>query len=71
MIDYGIRILFLSGIIAAVTAFLLFLAVRQLLVTPIRRVVEHMTAYAAAPRTRGGSSSRRPRCARCGRPRWR
>lgn len=49
MIDYGLRILFLSGIIAAVTAFLLFLAVRQLLVAPIRRVVEHMSAYAAAP----------------------
>ncbi|MCL4189425.1 MAG: HAMP domain-containing histidine kinase [Rhodobacteraceae bacterium] len=49
MVDYGVRILFLSGIIAAVTAFLLFLAVRQLLVTPIRRVVEHMSAYAAAP----------------------
>jgi signal transduction histidine kinase len=49
MIDYGIRILVLSGIIAAMTAFLLFVAVRRLLVAPIRRVVQHMTDYAAAP----------------------
>ncbi len=49
MIAYGLRILVLSGIIAVVTAFLLFVAVRRLLVAPIRRVVQHMTAYAAAP----------------------
>ena len=49
MIDYGLRILYLSGIIAAITALLLFLAVQRLLVAPIRRVVSHMTAYAEAP----------------------
>src|SRR5690606_16920665 len=49
MIDYGLRILGLSAMISAVTAFLLFLAVRRLLVTPIRRVVRNMTAYADAP----------------------
>ncbi len=49
MIDYGLRILALSALISVVTAFLLFLAVRRLLVVPIRRVVQHMQAYAEAP----------------------
>jgi signal transduction histidine kinase len=49
MVDYGLRILALSAVISVVTAFLLFLAVRRLLVTPIRRVVAHMSAYAEAP----------------------
>jgi signal transduction histidine kinase len=49
MIDYGLRILFLSALISVVTAFLLFLAVQRLLVGPIRRVVLHMQAYAEAP----------------------
>ena len=46
MIDYGLRILGLSAVISVVTAVLLFLAVRRLLVIPIRRVVRHMAAYA-------------------------
>ena len=49
MIDYGLRILGLSALISFVTAALLFLAVRRLLVTPIRRVVNHMSVYAEAP----------------------
>lgn len=49
MIEYGLRILFLSALISVVTAFLLFLAVQRLLVGPIRRVVRHMQAYAEAP----------------------
>lgn len=49
MVEYGIRILFLSALISIVTAFLLFLAVQRLLVVPIRRVVRHMQAYALAP----------------------
>ena len=49
MIDYGIRILALSAVISAVTAFLLFLAVRRLFVSPIRRVVRAMSLYADAP----------------------
>lgn len=49
MLDYGLRILLLSALISAVTAFLLFLAVRRLLVQPIRRVVRHMQTYAEAP----------------------
>ena len=49
LLDYGLRILLLSALISAVTAMLLFLAVRRLLVVPIARVVRSMTAYAAAP----------------------
>ena len=49
MIDYGLRILWLSLVISIITAGLLFLAVRGFLVKPIRRVVATMQAYAAAP----------------------
>jgi signal transduction histidine kinase len=49
MVDYGLRILVLSALISVVTAILLFLAVRRLLVLPIRRVVRHMQTYAEAP----------------------
>lgn len=49
MLDYGARILLLSALISAVTAMLLFIAVQRLLVVPIRRVVQHMQAYAEAP----------------------
>ncbi len=49
MIDYGLRILFLSALISVVTAFFLFLSVQRLIVLPIRRVVRHMQAYAEAP----------------------
>jgi signal transduction histidine kinase len=49
LLEFGVRILILSAIISVLTAFLLFLAVRRLMVTPIKRVVSHMTAYAEAP----------------------
>lgn len=49
MIDYGLRILLLSAVISVVTAFLLFLAVRAILVRPIKGVVGYMQTYAAAP----------------------
>lgn len=49
MIDYGLRILLLSAIISVLTALLLFLSVRGLLVAPIRHLVEAMKSYAAAP----------------------
>ncbi len=49
MIDYGIRILILSAVISIITAFLLFLAMRALLLKPIKRVVHHMQNYAEAP----------------------
>lgn len=49
MIDYGIRILILSLVISVFTAVLLFIAVRLLLVRPIKGVVGYMQSYAAAP----------------------
>ncbi len=49
MLEYGLRILILSALISAVTAVLLFLSVRRLMVLPISRVVRHMQAYAEAP----------------------
>lgn len=49
LVDYGIRILILSAVISLFTAVLLNLAVRRLLVKPIRRVVGHMKSYAANP----------------------
>jgi signal transduction histidine kinase len=49
MIDFGLRILILSAVISIVTAALLFLAVRVLLVGPIRGVVDAIKSYAAAP----------------------
>lgn len=49
MLAYGGRILILSAVISVFTAFLLFLAVQRLLVSPIRRVVRSMTEYAEAP----------------------
>ncbi len=49
MLDYGVRILILSAAISAFTATLLFFAVRQLMVKPIKNVVTAMKSYAAAP----------------------
>jgi signal transduction histidine kinase len=49
MVEYGLRILWLSAMISGVTAALLFLAVRRLIVAPIGRVVRSMAAYAQAP----------------------
>lgn len=49
MIDYGLRILALSAVISVITAGLLFLAVRRLMVSPIKRVVAAMQSYASAP----------------------
>jgi len=49
MLDYGVRILILSAVISIITALLLFLAVRRLLVKPIEGVVRHMQNYARAP----------------------
>lgn len=49
MVAYGLRILALSAVISVFTALLLFLAVRRVLVTPIKGVVDAMTSYADAP----------------------
>jgi len=49
MTDYGLRILGLSFVISIITAFFLFLAVRVVLVRPIKSVVGYMQRYASAP----------------------
>ncbi|KIC46691.1 ATPase [Ruegeria sp. ANG-S4] len=49
MTDYGLRILGLSFVISIITASLLFLAVRVVLVRPIKGVVGYMQRYASAP----------------------
>jgi signal transduction histidine kinase len=49
MIAHGLRIFYLSLAITAATAALLFIAVRYYIVTPMSRVVAHMTAYRDAP----------------------
>jgi hypothetical protein len=49
MVDYGLRVLALSAMISIFTATLLFIAVRRLLVVPIKCVVHAMTRYADAP----------------------
>ncbi|WP_299077776.1 ATP-binding protein [uncultured Ruegeria sp.] len=49
MTDYGWRILGLSFVISIITASFLFLAVRVVLVRPIKSVVGYMQRYASAP----------------------
>ncbi|MGD9294608.1 MAG: HAMP domain-containing sensor histidine kinase [Roseobacter sp.] len=49
MIDYGVRILVLSAVISIITASLLFVAMRALLLKPIKRVVMDMQNYTEAP----------------------
>lgn len=49
MLDYGLNILLLSAVISAFTAALLFVAVRMILVKPIKGVVGFMQSYAEAP----------------------
>ncbi len=49
MTDYGLRILGLSFVISIITASFLFLAVRVVLVRPIKGVVGYMQRYASAP----------------------
>jgi hypothetical protein len=49
LLEYALRILYLSLIISLATASLLFLAVQRLIVGPIRRVIASMADYAQAP----------------------
>ena len=49
MLDYGVRIFILSLVISVITAVMLIIAVRIVLVRPIRRVVGSMKTYAQAP----------------------
>lgn len=54
MIIVGRRIIYTSLVISLAMATLLFLGVRRLIVLPIRRVVEHMTAYRDNPEDASG-----------------
>ncbi|NIZ15049.1 HAMP domain-containing sensor histidine kinase [Phaeobacter sp. HF9A] len=49
MIEYGLSILVVSAVISVLTAVLLFVAVRMVLVKPIKGVIGYMQRYAAAP----------------------
>ena len=49
MIDFAVRLLAVSAAFSVLTALLLNLAAQRLIVGPIRRVIGHMTAYAASP----------------------
>ena len=49
LIDYGLNLLALSLVSSVITAGLLFLAMRRLLLTPIQKLVGSMQSYAAAP----------------------
>jgi len=49
MVDYGLRILWLSLVISTITAGLLFVVVQCFVVRPIRRVVGAMQTYADDP----------------------
>ena len=49
LVAYASQVLWLSTAISALTAVLLFWAVRQALVLPMRHVVSHMQSYANAP----------------------
>lgn len=53
MLAYGWNIFLLSLAISLMTASLLFLAVRRLMVQPIRRVVDNMRAYRENPEDQG------------------
>jgi len=49
MLDYGLRILMLSAVISVITGSLLFIAVRRLMVRPIRHVADAMISFREAP----------------------
>lgn len=49
MVEYGLRILWLSLVISVISAVLLFFAVGRFMVRPVKRVVRHMQVYAEAP----------------------
>ena len=49
LVAYAIQVLWVSTAISALTAVLLFWAVRQALLLPMRQVVSHMQSYANAP----------------------
>lgn len=49
MTDFGLRMLLISAAFAIITAVLLNIVAQRMLLVPIRRVINHMSAYASAP----------------------
>src|SRR5690606_27325861 len=49
MLDYGLRLLLMSALVALVLALLLLLAVRRFVLLPMRQVVRAMIRYGEAP----------------------
>lgn len=49
MLDYGLRLLLVSAAFSVLTAILLNLAAQRLILVPIRRLINNLSAYAAAP----------------------
>lgn len=49
MIEYGLNILVLSAVISAITAAFLFLAVRRMMVLPVKGLVREMDRFADSP----------------------
>jgi signal transduction histidine kinase len=49
MVDFGLRILMVSAAFSVMTALMLNLVAQRLILKPMRRVIQHMSAYAEAP----------------------
>ncbi|WP_185968455.1 HAMP domain-containing sensor histidine kinase [Paracoccus sp. M683] len=49
MVEFGLRILAISALFSVMTALMLNLAAQRLILKPMRRVIQHMSAYAQAP----------------------
>ncbi|WP_299847291.1 HAMP domain-containing sensor histidine kinase [uncultured Paracoccus sp.] len=49
MVDFGLRILMISAAFSVATAVMLNLVAQRLILKPMRRVIQHMSAYAEAP----------------------
>lgn len=49
MIDFGLRVLAVSAMFSILTALLLNIAARRLILVPMQRVIRHMTAFADHP----------------------
>jgi signal transduction histidine kinase len=53
MLDYSINILWLTALVSAITACLLYVVLNYLLVRPMRRMSQNMVAFSAAPEDAG------------------
>lgn len=53
MVEYGLRVLFLSLVISVVTAVLIVMAMRRFVVRPMTRVIDNMRDFQRAPEDAG------------------